>query len=238
MASIPISSVMLGAGTARLRALLTQKPTGSVHWVRVLALEGLALAQLCYGRMLLEGTGTPKDLEEARRWFERAAHQGDIDAINMVGRCFDMGWGAPEDPVAAARYYFYAAEADHAWAQYNLGHLLLNGRGVVRDHQRAYGYYLRAARQGHARAMNLVGRCCERGWGTPRDPNQAASWYQRSAAGHYFRGQYNWATVLLERGRLEEALRWFRRAAASGTSAVRAAASSAIERILAESAPQ
>jgi TPR repeat protein len=55
--------------------------------------------------------------------------------------------------------------------------------------------------------------------GTPA----AAQWYRRSAEGGYFRGQYNWASVLLMRQCVDEAVVWLERAAHSGTAAVRAA---------------
>jgi TPR repeat protein len=48
--------------------------------------------------MLLAGTGVPKDTEAAFRWFQRAAAQGNVGAINMVGRCYDMAWGTLENP--------------------------------------------------------------------------------------------------------------------------------------------
>jgi TPR repeat protein len=106
---------------------------------------------------------------------------------------------------------------------YNLGHFYLNGRGVERDFARAYEHYRRAADQGHERAMNLVGRCMEEGWGTGRDLTAAAGWYRRSAEAGYFRGQYNWATILLNMRRAGEAAMWLERAAAGGTAAVRRA---------------
>ena len=71
--------------------------------------------------------------------------------------------------------------------------------------------------------MSLVGRCCEEGWGTPRDLDAAADWYRRSAEAGYFRGQYNWASLLLKAGRFDEAATWFERAAVGGTAAVRRA---------------
>jgi TPR repeat protein len=49
--------------------------------------------------------------------------------------------------------------------------------------------------------MNLVGRCYEQGWGIARDAAAAARWYRRSAEAGYFRGQYNWATLLLSENR-------------------------------------
>jgi hypothetical protein len=51
----------------------------------------------------------------------------------------------------------------------------------------------------------------------------AADWYRRSAEAGYFRGQYNWASILLKAGRFEEAAQWFERAAIGGTAAMRRA---------------
>jgi tetratricopeptide (TPR) repeat protein len=148
----------------------------------------------------------------------------------MVGRCFDNGWATAEDPAAAAEQYHRAADAGHAWAQYNLGHLYLDGRGMPRDAVRAYAYYLRAAEQRHERAMNLAGRCCEEGWGRARDLDAAAGWYQRSAEAGYFRGQYNWASMLLNTGRAAEAAVWFERAVAGGPETMRRAEEKSADR--------
>jgi TPR repeat protein len=218
-----ITSLLAQISAPRLQALFAQEPHRAADWVYVAAADGLPQAQVCYGRMLLEGTGVPKDHGAALTWFERAAANGDIDAINMVGRCLDNGWGIAADPAAAAAQYRRAADAGHAWAQYNLGHLYLDGRGVAQDFRQAFACYLRAAEQQHERAMNLVGRCCEEGWGTARDSVLAATWYRRSAEGGYFRGQYNWATVLLKEGHLSEAAIWLERAAAGGSAAIRQA---------------
>jgi hypothetical protein len=64
--------------------------------------------------------------------------------------------------------------------------------------------------------MNLMGRCCEEGWGCPEDAEGALYWYGRSAQGGYFRGQYNYATCLAERGFEAEARTWFSTAMAGG----------------------
>ena len=223
MDRLSITSLLGQMSTPRLRALFAQDARRAADWVFVAAAEGLTQAQVCYGRMLLDGTGLPQDPVQALKWFRRAASSGDIDAMNMVGRCLDQGWGTAEDPAAAAEHFRRAADAGHAWAQYNLGHLYLDGRGLARDRTLAYRYYLKAAGQQHDRAMSLVGRCCEEGWGTPRNLDAAADWYRRSAEAGYFRGQYNWASLLLKAGRFEEAACWFERAAVGGTAAVRRA---------------
>jgi len=233
-----ILKLLADMSAPRLDALFAQDLERAAHWVRVAAAEGLPQAQLCYGRMLLEGTGVAKDLAEAFNCFRRAALHGDIDAVNMAGRCLDNGWGTAEDPAAAAALFECAARAGHAWAQYNLAHLYLDGRGVARDWPRAYRYYVEAAEQQHSRAMNLAGRCCEEGWGRPRCPAAAADWYRRSAEGGYFRGQYNWASILLQQGRSDEAALWLERAASGGTAAVRDAVRQLISRATAAGALQ
>ncbi len=224
MSSAPTISIVTLLGTMsqeRRQALFAQDPACAAPWIHAVAVEGVPEAQVTYARLLLEGTGVDKDAAAALSWFQRAAVRGNVDALNMVGRCHDNGWGTPENPQVAAEYYTRAAAADHPWAQYNLGHLYLDGRGAPRNAAKAYTLYRRAADHGHERAMNLVGRCTEEGWGTSRDAPAAAYWYRRSAQAGYFRGQYNWATVLLKAGAVKDAAQWLERAASGGNSEVR-----------------
>jgi len=201
--------------------LLSGNQVEAARWVRAAAVQGIPAAQLRLGRMLLEGTGVRKDEAGALRWFMTAARDCDAQAMNMVGRCHENGCGVGVDMVAAALWYRRAAERGDAWAQYNLGHLLLDGNGIARDRAAAFAWYGRAAAQGHPRALNLVARCLEHGWGTQRDTAAAARAYRQSAEAGYFRGQYNYATLLLAAGRRADALAWFGRAAANGPPALR-----------------
>jgi TPR repeat protein len=97
-----LTSLLSHWSAPRVRALFAQDASHAAPWVFALAREGLAPAQLCYGRMLLAGTGAPSDQVAALHWFRCAAASGDNEAINMVGRCLDNGWGTKADPVAAA----------------------------------------------------------------------------------------------------------------------------------------
>ncbi|MGH6872879.1 MAG: tetratricopeptide repeat protein [Rhizomicrobium sp.] len=190
-------------------------------WVIAAANGGLAEAQTRLGRMLLSAEGMTKDEIAAFHWFRRAAASGNAEAHNMLGRCLENGWGIARDPVEAARHYALAAQAGNAWAQYNLGHLYLDGVGIGRDPAIAFGWYSRAAAQGHARAMNLIGRCHEEGWGTRQDAALARPSYRKSAEGGYFRGAYNYATILVKDGCFMGAAIWFRKALATATEPTR-----------------
>jgi TPR repeat protein len=200
-----------------LRELLGANPQNSAPWIEAAASAGLPVAQLQLGRMLLQGLGVECDRRAAYEWFLRAAQAGKFEAANMVGRCHENGWGVAASSALAAIWYSRAAKAGDAWAQYNLGHLLLDGNGVEQDRAAAFHWYFCAAAQGHARAMNLVARCCEEGWGTPRDRQAARTWYRRSARGGYFRGAFNYATILLGEGCIVGARHWLRRAFSAAT---------------------
>lgn len=196
-----------------LRALLSGDE--AAVWVEAAAACGMPEAQVRLGRLLLEGKGVPRDARAAFACFLCAAESGDAEARNMLGRCYENGWGTAPDMARAAEHYRIAADAGLAWAQYNLGHLLLDGSGVRRDRARAFAWYMRAAHQGHERAMNLVARCFEEGWGVERNPAAARNWYGKSAAGGYFRGAYNYATLLAAEGCVAGARLWFQRALAA-----------------------
>jgi hypothetical protein len=131
-------------------------------------------------------------------------------AMNMVGRCHENGLGTRVDYAVAARWYYRAATYECDWAIYNYAHLLANGRGVPKDRAAAFLWFKLAASRGHARAMAFLGQFHENGWETPVDRHAAIGWYQRSAQGGDYRGQCSYASILAERGQIDEALRWLR----------------------------
>lgn len=204
-----------------LHALLAGDPVAAAPWVRSAAECGLAAAQVRLGRMLLAGTGVERNEPAALAWFERAAAQGDAQAMNMAGRCHENGWGVPVDLERAVARYRASAAAGHDWGQYNLGNMLFDGRGVAADRTRALRWYLCAAAQGHGRAMNIVARCLEEGWGCRRSLEEAAYWYGQSARTGYFRGQFNHAVLLAQRGLQDSAAEWFWKAAVAGGAPMR-----------------
>jgi TPR repeat protein len=204
-----------------LSALLRGAPADIAPWVESAAASGVAAAQTRWAAMLLDGQGVTADPALARHWFLQAARRGDAEAMNMLGRCCENGWGGDADWPQAALWYRRSAEAGHDWGEYNFANMLFDGRGVAADRPLALVFYRRAADRGHGRAMNLLGRCAESGWGCDRNRDLAALWYARSAESGYFRGQFNHGCLLLEDGRLAEALHWLRLAASAGDAPLR-----------------
>ncbi|WP_069786056.1 tetratricopeptide repeat protein [Pseudomonas salomonii] len=200
----------------QLQSMLDDSPVRAAQAILMAAKEGVVDAQALLGQILLEGRGIARDEALALRWFQIAAHGGHWMARNMAGRCLEHGWGCAVDEAAAARNYRLAADAGLDWGQYNYANLLATGRGVVEDRPQALAFYRLAAEQGHAKSMNLLGRYLEDGQYCPQDLDAAVAWYRCSAEGGDFRGQFSYAAVLADRGQIEEALGWLRKALAGG----------------------
>lgn len=173
--------------------------------------------------MLIDGRLAATDEAAGFAWFNRAAAQGHLMGLNMVGRCYDLGCGVGVDKARAAECYRIAAEQGLDCAMYNYATLLALGQGVAEDKAAALDWFQKAARIGagliRAKAMNFVGSFHEDGWVVARDITKAARLYARAAAGGDFRGCFNHARMLGDKGRTEEALSWIERAGATATAA-------------------
>ena len=104
---------------------------------------------LLYGN----GLGRTLDRETARRWFQAAAEQGNVQAQYNLARMLQSGDGVQADVAAARGWYEKAARQDFAPAQNNLALMYLEGQGMPRDRARAVRWVSRAAA---ARAQRRV----------------------------------------------------------------------------------
>lgn len=200
----------------QLRAMLEDSPASAARAILIAAQANIVDAQALLGQILLDGSGIECDPALALVWFQIAARRGHAMAQNMAGRCHEHGWGCEPDAAKAAEHYRLAAEDGLDWGFYNYGNLLATGRGVNKDQARALACYRKAAELGHAKSMNLVGRYLEEGLCCEQDLAGAYDWYRRSAKGGDFRGQFSYAAVLAEQGRIQEAVKWLQTALSIG----------------------
>lgn len=185
-------------------ARLSGSPEERAALIRAGAEQGVAEAQAVWGQMRLDAGAAV----EAFDWFNRAAAQGHLMALNMVGRCYDLGWGVAVDKRRAAECFRLAADRGLDWGIYNYATALTLGAGVAEDKPAALALFRKAASMGNAKAMNHVGSFHEDGWVVPRDPTAAAEAYAQAAAGGDFRGAFNHARMLMAAGDRDGALRW------------------------------
>jgi len=207
----------LAPDAGELAEWLRAAPEAAYGAVRQAAQAGQVAAQLALAQMFMEGKGVARDPQAGLMWYSVAASNGSATAMNMAGRCHELGEGTAADPSLAAAWYRRAADAGLDWGMYNLANLLATGRGVGKDVARALALYTQAAQLGHAKSMNLLARHLEEGLETPRDPQAALAWYRRSAESGDFRGQANYASILLQQGQVRQAAGLLRQALAHGS---------------------
>lgn len=119
---------------------------------RNLAEKGDADAAFNLGQAFRLGRGVPADSAQAKRWFERAANQGHVDAQVSLGLLlFDSG-----DRGAAMSWLRKAAEKGEPRALLVVGTALFNGDGITKDPVLGYAYVSRAAAQGLAPAKSTL----------------------------------------------------------------------------------
>jgi uncharacterized protein len=200
-------------------AILAGPPEKAAAWVAAAARNGIVEAQAVYGQYLLDGHGVERDVDEAFVWFRHAARRDHPMAMNMLGRCYEHGWGTTACAPVAAYWYRLAAQAGLDWGMYNYASALALGNGIACDREQALHWFLRAAELGHPKSMNFAGSFYEDGWAVVADADIAFDYYRRAAQGGDFRGQFNYARMLADRGDMVSALQWLQRVPRTATAA-------------------
>lgn len=115
---------------------------------RALANKGDQDAAFNLGQAYRLGKGVAADSGEAKKWFEKAARAGHLDAQVSLGLLlFDAG-----DRATALTWLKRAADRGEPRAMLVTGTALFNGDGMKRDPVLGYAYVSRAAAQGLAPA--------------------------------------------------------------------------------------
>jgi len=108
----------------------------------------------------------------------KAADTGDIEANNIVAKCFMDGRGGlkPNLDEAFARYKLSAEKGDSE-GQYSYGICL----SIFGEHEKAVEMYMLAVDQKHPGAMQSIGDCYMYGNGISQDTQEAIQWYYHAA---------------------------------------------------------
>ena len=136
---------------------IARKDYASAHrLLEPLAEAGDARAQTQLATLYYHGRGVTESDAQAVVWYDRAARQGHLPAMVLLGHMYAFGHATVPDGYdrmhLAAQWYFEAARKGDADAQYALGVLFLTGSGVQQNRNEARRWLTRAARQGHADA--------------------------------------------------------------------------------------
>lgn len=87
------------------------------------------------------GTGVPRDIDQARTLYEAAAQMAHPRALNNLGLLYVRGNGVAQNYDLAAQLFAQAAELGLSVAMTNLGVMYENGFGVPPDEEKAAALY-------------------------------------------------------------------------------------------------
>jgi uncharacterized protein len=193
--------------------------------VEELARNGQAFAEKQMGMESALVVAPGHTIRDARKWFEKAARQGDGSAQVNLAVLYLNGWGVEKNYGTALYWLNAAAHQDNPRAHTNLGILYMNGLGVRQDYAEAMRHFQFAAGRGETGAMVDLGYLYDSGLGTPKNQAEAANWYRLAAEQGDALGQNNLADLYLRGEGVAQsdalALQWFQKAAQQGNTAAR-----------------
>lgn len=170
-----------------------------------------------------------KSYEEAFKWFEIAARQGNPDGINGVGCCYKLGIPVEKDERRAVELFSIAADKGSERAQYNLAMAYYSGNGIELDEEKAITLFKKLAEKGESQSQYMLGKYLMiNHMGTiswhivsKRNTKEAFKWFEKSALqGHS--GSQQQLGKFYESGtdpclrNIEKALEWYQKSANQG----------------------
>jgi localization factor PodJL len=150
--------------------------------LRAAALKGDAAAAYEVGLRYAEGRGIAANLDEAAKWYDRAARAGVVPAVFRLGTFYEKGLGVKKDPDIARRYYLQAAERGSAKAMHNLAVLDADGGSAGANYKSAAQWFRKAAERGVADSQFNLGILYARGIGVEQNLAESFKWFTLAAA--------------------------------------------------------
>ena len=150
--------------------------------LRSAALKGDPAAAYEIGLRYAEGKGVASNLDEAAKWYGRAAEAGVVPAIFRLGTLYEKGLSVKKNIDIARRYYMQAAERGNAKAMHNLAVLDADGSGKGADYKSAAQWFRKAADRGVADSQFNLGILYARGIGVEQNLAESYKWFSLAAA--------------------------------------------------------
>ncbi|MGA0533425.1 tetratricopeptide repeat protein [Hansschlegelia sp. KR7-227] len=177
-------------------------------------------AMTLLGVLYAGGYGVPRQVDEAVRWYQRAAKDGDREAMLALGLMKLQGLGGPKDPAAAAVWFEKAADKGEPEALYNLALMKLQQGASAQDLKEAARRLKAAAELGEAEAQYAYAVLLKEGRGVERDVTASTMWLGRAAEQGDVAAMVEYAIAVFNGAGApkdeEQAAKLFRRAAERG----------------------
>jgi tetratricopeptide (TPR) repeat protein len=120
----------------------------------------------------------PQDYQEAMKWYQKAAAQGDPTAMAGIGKMYREGLGVPKNTDEALKWDTKAAETGDTQQARALGWKYFNGQdGVKQDYAEAAKYFkIELAKQMDYFTVVDLAEMYKDGKGVQKDPVEAYYW--------------------------------------------------------------
>lgn len=139
--------------------------------------QGDVSSQMALGYLYQKGFGVEHDYSQAIAWWERAAKQGNLEAMRLIGRAYlQSGPNLKQDVAKGLVWYRKAAEGNDMMAQLDLAQIQIKFANDDNDLKSAFYWLNRAAAQGSSAAMKNLSVMHEKGIGTPVNAEEAQKW--------------------------------------------------------------
>ena len=146
-----------------------------------LAKGGDADAQFNVAALYDNGWGVERDVENAVRWYGRAAARIIAPVEVVLAHMLQRGEIGAPDSEQALRHLRSAAHRGSARAQFELGVAYDRGVGVTQNYATAAIWYEKAAAQGLTEAIYNLATLFDEGLSAPKDHAAALTWYRQAA---------------------------------------------------------
>ena len=107
------TSISIAAGLLTALSAASASAAADIALVRERAEQGVVESQFALGNMYFKGHGVEQNIDEALKWYGRAAAKGNAMAQLKLGFIYEDGKGVPQNKKAAKAWYHKACENKH-----------------------------------------------------------------------------------------------------------------------------
>ena len=198
--------------------IVTQNQENAIMWLEKAVAQGEPQAMynlgLCYLPAPPGVPGFNKDVHMGIKYLKDAAEKGLPEAMFELAKCHLRDFpGIERDAQRGFAYMKEAAEKGFAEAQFQLAQLYNEGIGCETDYDESLKWLEKAIDQGHKKAVTMAGYVLIRHRGSNlRDNDKAIELFSKAASTGDAQAQSMLGEILLKKGLIEDAVRWFKEA--------------------------
>ena len=164
---------------AALAILYVQKGDDkkTAEWLDKAAAQNEPTAQFFQGISAYEKA---QDYSKAKEWWEKAAEQGNADAMAALATLYESGKGVPQDNDKASEWLKKASDAGKGQSSIQLANAYQKGElGLTKDDKKAFTYMEKAAFQGEEAAYLELSNMYLEGRGVAKNQKKARLWMEK-----------------------------------------------------------